>query len=288
MTCSGDGQCASGSYCDGGDCVAKKATGRSCSGGGQCMSGNCVDGFCCENSCSGGCQACSRAKNGREDGRCLPVEEGDDPDNDCSESSESSCGNDGACDGRGACRKHGTDVRCGNPSCGGGRETGERRCDGRGRCGAGDSRSCEGFRCDGDRCANRSCTVGEAGGSCADGNFCTDGDTCAPRLDAGRNCSFSQRDQCRNGLSCQTDARGQSVCCPNCGNGVCLAGECKLAPDSPCARDSQCASNNCQKLLVCAVDRAVSCSGSRTSNDCEASLGVPSECVQEETGTCGS
>jgi len=64
-TCSGDGDCASGYFCLGGDCVAKRAPGGSCGAPSHCTTGFCVGGVCCGEACDGGCGSCG-------DGRCTP------------------------------------------------------------------------------------------------------------------------------------------------------------------------------------------------------------------------
>src|SRR4051812_20853570 len=58
------------------------ADGARCDRAGECKSGNCVDHVCCESACAGTCLACDRP--GAE-GQCLPVPEGQDPDNECAE-----------------------------------------------------------------------------------------------------------------------------------------------------------------------------------------------------------
>ncbi|MBI4703500.1 MAG: hypothetical protein HY744_20510 [Deltaproteobacteria bacterium] len=59
-TCSGDGDCVGGYYCDAGSkCVLKKGIGATCGANNQCQNGNCVDGYCCTSACAGGCDACN-------------------------------------------------------------------------------------------------------------------------------------------------------------------------------------------------------------------------------------
>ena len=45
-TCTNDGDCGVGYYCDKNNCVAKKQNGSACTNDAQCLSGYCVDGFC--------------------------------------------------------------------------------------------------------------------------------------------------------------------------------------------------------------------------------------------------
>ena len=53
-----------------------RAQGEPCFTGAECASAFCVDGACCESTCEGGCEACSAAWGGVEDGRCTPVSAG--------------------------------------------------------------------------------------------------------------------------------------------------------------------------------------------------------------------
>ena len=53
-----------------------RAQGEPCFTGAECASAFCVDGACCESACEGGCEACSAAWGGVEDGRCTPVSAG--------------------------------------------------------------------------------------------------------------------------------------------------------------------------------------------------------------------
>ena len=59
VSCAADSACATGYYCNGAQCVSKKATGQTCSGANQCQSGFCSDGYCCNQACAGGCDGCS-------------------------------------------------------------------------------------------------------------------------------------------------------------------------------------------------------------------------------------
>jgi len=58
-TCSTDAGCVAGNWCNGTNCVAKKANGSTCATGAhECTSGICVDGYCCDGACGSSCQAC--------------------------------------------------------------------------------------------------------------------------------------------------------------------------------------------------------------------------------------
>ncbi len=57
-----------------------KANGEACGVGSDCQSTFCTDGVCCEASCSGVCESCKLDGN---KGKCLPVPDGTNPDNEC-------------------------------------------------------------------------------------------------------------------------------------------------------------------------------------------------------------
>jgi len=61
----------------------------------QCTSGTCADGVCCDRACAGGCQGCTAALTGGEDGTCADIPEGADP--------REACEGPLSCDGQGAC-----------------------------------------------------------------------------------------------------------------------------------------------------------------------------------------
>jgi hypothetical protein len=81
QTCSGDGDCVSGYWCNLGNCAAKYGTASSCSAGNQCQTGSCVDGVCCQQSSCSGCYACNV---GTSSGHCAAVPMGQDPHHVCS------------------------------------------------------------------------------------------------------------------------------------------------------------------------------------------------------------
>lgn len=57
---------------------ARRTIGAECGRERPCDEGTCTDGFCCERTCDEACHRCDRTP-----GRCLPAEEGTDPDADC-------------------------------------------------------------------------------------------------------------------------------------------------------------------------------------------------------------
>ncbi|MBM4360233.1 MAG: hypothetical protein FJ096_19170, partial [Deltaproteobacteria bacterium] len=95
QACTASPQCNNDKYCDttNGKCAADKAQGDACTEDAMCPSGHCVDGVCCDKKCDTTCAACSAAKTGGTDGTCAPVENGEDPDNECT-FALGSCGGD--------------------------------------------------------------------------------------------------------------------------------------------------------------------------------------------------
>ena len=125
-----------GRSCDGnGVCLdVKKDNGQPCTAGKQCTSGNCIDGFCCESACGSLCMACANAKTGQTNGLCRAVTGGTDPDAECAQSAQSTCGTDGMCNGSGACRLWDATTQCAGASCTGSTFTPARTCNGMGTC----------------------------------------------------------------------------------------------------------------------------------------------------------
>jgi hypothetical protein len=172
-------------------------TGGRCQAGTECRSGYCVDGICCESACMGPCQACDVAESA---GRCLPVPDGQDPDDDCKEDPASSCGRDGACDGKGACRQYPAGTECGPGGCSVATQSAARTCDGQGICQPGATKSCAPAVCIEDTCGDP-CA---ADPDCMTGFYC-DGGTCRTRREQAATC---ERDaQCASGHC------ADKVCC---------------------------------------------------------------------------
>jgi hypothetical protein len=175
-SCSGDGDCITGSHCDPGtgkcgDLLPKGAACDAADQGKTCLSGHCADGVCCDKACTGTCQACTVARTGVATGTCAPALAGTDPHDDCDTDDPSSCGNDGACDGTGACRQYPDGTVCAAGCCGGG--GGGRICEYSCRLGSCDI-STPSIRdmCTGGTCCCDSPTLG-AGPACVFGTFCS-------------------------------------------------------------------------------------------------------------------
>lgn len=99
--CQQNGLCDGAGACQNYDagCVAKP-----CGDATDCSSGICsVDGVCCDAQCNGVCESCLATANGSEDGKCLPVVRGTDPDHECPSDSEFDCGSIALCNGALAC-----------------------------------------------------------------------------------------------------------------------------------------------------------------------------------------
>ncbi|HEY0714567.1 MAG TPA: hypothetical protein VGF45_17915, partial [Polyangia bacterium] len=156
----------------GGGAPAKLVLGAACTSGSVCQSGNCVDGVCCDGGCSGLCVSCRLPGLV---GQCRPMPSGADPDNECEETTVSSCGRDGVCDGAGACRLRAAGTVCGNVSCSGSTVSEAPQCNGSGQCVAGTSRSCAPYSCGAGACGSRC----ERSSDCASGNVCS-GNMCLP------------------------------------------------------------------------------------------------------------
>ena len=189
---------------------------------GECRSGRCVDGFCCDSACTGPCLACDRPE---QEGRCSPVSDGQDPDNDCSEEPAASCGRDGACDGAGACRKYKMGTQCAPGSCKGATESAASTCDGKGMCQPGATKSCAPAVCIEDSCGAPCATDPD----CQEGFFCDSG-TCRTQR--------AQAAVCERAAQCATGFCADGVCCATACTEKCYScnlaasvGSCMPAPE---------------------------------------------------------
>jgi hypothetical protein len=148
-TCSNDGNCQTGFFCDGGACRARRNTGTACTAAAQCASNQCVDGFCCNTACNQLCRACNLAGS---QGTCSPIGDGADPQGECPAEPSATCGRAGGCNGQGASRKHPGGTPCGSASCTGSTATAAATCNGLGGCTPGAQTSCERYLCAGAAC----------------------------------------------------------------------------------------------------------------------------------------
>ncbi len=253
-SCSRDGGCVAGDYCDGGSCSEKESNGKTCTAANQCQSSDCVDGYCCNTTCGHKCDACN--VSGKL-GKCTVVAQGSAGIPNCSPY---------VCNG--------TSATC--PSS----------CDKGSDCGSGDL--CTGGKCVGKEDNGGSCA---AAGECKSGN-CVDGyccDTsCAGGCDA---CDVPDREgTCTviaKGSPGDNPSCGHYVCdgvtasCPttcahgdgDCASGYfCYGGQCTLKPNGQtCAAGDVCASGNCVDGVCCDTPCAGGCDA------CD---------VPERAGTC--
>jgi hypothetical protein len=143
-TCTVDGNCQTGFFCDQMKCKAKRSPGMACTAAGQCASSFCADGVCCMTACGLPCYACNLVSS---PGTCGPEPAGTDSRNDCPAELASTCGRAGGCNGSGGCSLHAAATTCVAAVCSGTTETAPRTCNGLGVCGVPASRDCTPFAC---------------------------------------------------------------------------------------------------------------------------------------------
>ncbi|MFH2007115.1 MAG: putative metal-binding motif-containing protein, partial [bacterium] len=165
-SCNFDFDCPPDFYCDGTDtCAAEKPDGDSCSRDEECTSDHCVDGYCCDTACDGTCEACDIASS---EGTCTPHTNGLDPDNECSDTGQDTCGQNGSCDGNGGCALWASGTVCVQQTCTGNTLYLNDTCDGAGSCNDGGTQDCSPYLCDGIDCRT-SCTLNS---HCVGGYHC--------------------------------------------------------------------------------------------------------------------
>jgi hypothetical protein len=224
-TCNTDSNCAPGNYCNVHTCTPKLTDGTACSASGsptQCVNGNCVDGVCCHTACNTACMACSAALNGGTNGTCGPALNGPDPRMMCAKTGMASCGTDGNCLS-GACEVWPSTTVCTPASCSMAmdQQTTAATCSGTapGACNPGTTTSCNGLICGTGACLT-SCAGSDT--NCIPGDYCTAGNTCAPKVAPGGACTTG--DQCSGAGICL----GNVCCTAACtGSGTCGAGACQ-------------------------------------------------------------
>ena len=209
----------------------KAVDGTPCQAGGDCRSGTCVDGVCCESPCAGTCMACDVAEQA---GKCLPVPDEQDPDDDCAQEPATTCGRDGVCDGKGACRKYKPGTECAPAGCMDGTQRAASTCDGNGVCQPGATKSCAPAMCI-DQSCGEPC---DADTDCMTGLFCDNG-TCRVKREQAATC---ERDaQCSTGfcadkVCCATACKDKCHACNTAGSvGTCTAAGDGRDPRRECA-----------------------------------------------------
>jgi hypothetical protein len=269
-TCQSDADCISGDFCTGSTCTGKKGLGASCTASGDCSSNFCVDAVCCESACAGACSACANAKTSAGDGFCRPIVAGTDPDNECSQDTQSSCGHDGMCDGAGACR-HWSGTTCVSESCTGSTYTPARTCNGSGTCQTVTATTCGAYACGATACK----TTCASNADCSAGNFCM-GTACVSVKANGAACGGSAEcgsSYCVDGVCCESACSGSCAACANAktaaADGLCrpIVGgtdpdnECPVDPASTCGLDGTCDGNGgCRRWIVGTTCAPESCS----------------------------
>jgi len=226
--------------------------GYPCNVANDCQDGFCIDGYCCDTLCDPGdpankCRACDVPGS---EGHCVNALDGTSPRGLCTQSPQSSCGQDGLCDGNGNCRLWSAGSLCGRASCSAGRVTAPPTCDGNGVCvPAGAAADCAPYLCaaDGMSCAT----------TCADNNGCAPPATCdsfgsCGKAALGASCSDpSQCDSgfCSQGVCCATDCSGSCRACNTAGApGLCTLfadgtdplNQCTASTRGSCGLDGQC------------------------------------------------
>jgi hypothetical protein len=221
-----------------------KGQGFACTDNKGCNSGPCVDGVCCESLCPGTCQSCDQPGS---EGRCLPVPEGQDPDDECADEAAPSCGQDGACNGSGACRVRPSGTVCLAGGCLNAEEWAPSLCDGKGTCVAGTRKSCAPAECIGDSCAPP-CVMDP---DCPTGRWC-DAGTCRTTREQGMPCERSAQcgsGFCTDGVCCNMECKDSCYACNQPG----ALGECKAVPsgDDPAKECRVQAIGTCGNLGGC-------------------------------------
>ncbi len=199
--------------------VKAAPNGIPCMGNGDCTSGHCVDHVCCESACGGTCASCDPPG---QQGRCLPVPDGQDPDDECAAQPSTSCGLDGTCDGKGACRHYAAGTQCGPGGCDVATERAASTCDGNGQCVPGATKSCSPAVCIDQACGIACMTTGD----CQTGFFCDD-HTCRTQRAQGAACELDEQcstGHCADKVCCGTACKDKCYACNLTGNvGTCTA-----------------------------------------------------------------
>ncbi|MFN2548166.1 MAG: OmpA family protein, partial [Myxococcales bacterium] len=261
-TCTGDGDCAAGSYCSSGQCLDKLADGAACTDSSRCTSGHCADGFCCNQACNGQCEACDVSGSV---GTCVDVAGAPHGTRPACASDGSVCG--GSCDGTSATACGYRTSACRGASCSSGVATLGASCDGNGRCPAPQTQACAPFSC-GPTACNGDCAVD---GDCTAGQWCSAG-VCIAKLTDGSNCSADSQcadANCVDGVCCNVACDGQCEACDVPGS----AGTCTAVAGAPHGGRATCTSDG----TVCGG----ACDGT-TRNAC----GYPGESTSCRDASC--
>jgi MYXO-CTERM domain-containing protein len=309
-SCAGNGDCATGYFCNGTSCIAKKDLGEVCSNASQCASDKCVDGVCCDGTCTGKCMAC--AAGNKEDGslanngKCGAAKKGSNPGSLCVTGSDP-CGDQASCSGSpGLCAKGAAGTSCGPTTCLNGSVSGK-VCNGAGLCTDQNNADCSPYVCKGSACASP-CT---ADSDCVTDNYCSNG-VCIPKVDNGKACTVANACKssfCVDQVCCDAPCNGQCEACAETGS----LGQCKPVAGKPRGTRTDCAGTTGDKCKgscdganksACAYPASgtackdASCSGdvSQPAGTCDGaglcSLLPTQNCLpyacKSATGVCGS
>ncbi len=222
-------------HCIAGTCVPKPVLGSACSAGGECESGFCVDGVCCNKACNGLCEACAAAKTGVKDGACGPVQQGQDPEDECTADPVSTCLFVGHCDGKGACEQYAEGTVCADATCDLPNDAkAPSLCKG-GVCKAGAAIPCiTSESCMFGYCSEAKCHVKPTTDPCDDGDPCTKADTCGGGVCKGQPGGCDDKNLCTidacaaDGKSCEHKAVADETPCSGDGQRWCQKGKCVM------------------------------------------------------------
>ena len=260
--CTTSSHCLSGNVCVSGVCMPPQSNGATCTAASQCASGFCVDSVCCDAACTGTCQACTIAKKGGgANGACGAIGAGTDPDSECAQQAQSTCGTNGSCDGSGACQRWAAGTSCGSSICQGNVVSGQ-ICDGSGACTAPPGgQDCAPFVCAGGACKNPCATTAD----CVSGHFCNAG-ACQILGDPGSPCATTAQCKsgfCADGVCCDAACTGTCQACSAAAKGQGLDGacgpvaaggdphdSCASAAPSTCGNDGLCDGNGACALFA--------------------------------------
>jgi len=268
--------CAPGSSCVQTDtgafvCTGDKTPGLACTNHAECTTGHCANGVCCTTTCSGDCQACTKAlkANGTPDGECGVARAGVS----CDTDAPAACSNGNItgrlCNANGAC-VDGATASCTPYGC----STSGRGCATACSAAGGTNVSAcrPGFTCDtatgaclGSRPAGALCAAnGECGSNTCVGGVCCSSACDGPceRCDLDGVCKPFARGAAPRSEACGTyTCNGTSGACStqcsaagDCVTGIpCNTGECRgsLANGAACTIGAACASGVCADGVCC-------------------------------------